>query len=83
MMSNDITAERSRSDCKHVKIKSLRDKRLNYTLPYYYHTIHTSNNTKEEALKSIGGKGENAGNQHFLLLPRCFLPFPGQIQLLK
>ena len=26
--------------------------------------------------KNIVGKGENAGNQHFLLFPQCFLPFP-------
>ena len=25
------------------------------------------------------GKGENAGNQHFLFFPQCFLPFPKQI----
>ena len=28
--------------------------------------------------ENIVGKGENAGNQHFLLFPRCFLPFPEQ-----
>ena len=28
------------------------------------------------------GKGENAGNQHFLLFPQCFLPFPKQISFL-
>ena len=27
----------------------------------------------------IVGKGENAGNQHFLLFPQCFPPFPNQI----
>ena len=26
-------------------------------------------------------KGENAGNQHFLLFPQCFLPFPEQISI--
>ena len=26
--------------------------------------------------ENIVGKGENAGNQHFLLFPQCFLPFP-------
>ena len=26
-------------------------------------------------------KGENAGNQHFLLLPQCFLPFARQISI--
>ena len=30
-------------------------------------------------LENIVGKGENAGNQHFLLFPQCFLPFPKQI----
>ena len=25
------------------------------------------------------GKGENAGNQHFLLFPQCFQPFEEQI----
>ena len=26
-------------------------------------------------LRNIVGKGENAGNQHFLFLPKCFLPY--------
>ena len=26
------------------------------------------------------GKGENAGNQHFILFPQYFLPLPKQIQ---
>ena len=29
------------------------------------------------------GKGENAGNQHFLLFPQCFLPFPKQILIIQ
>ena len=28
---------------------------------------------KEKTFKNIVGKGENAGNQHFLLFPQCFL----------
>ena len=32
-------------------------------------------------LENIVGKGENAGNQHFLLFPQCFLPFPKQIPI--
>ena len=28
----------------------------------------------EKNLENIVGKGENAGNQHFLLFPQCFLP---------
>ena len=34
---------------------------------------------KESLLKKIVGKGENAGNQHFLLFPQSFVPFPKQI----
>ena len=34
---------------------------------------------ERELFKNIVGKGENAGNQHFLLFPQCFLPFPNQI----
>ena len=29
---------------------------------------------KEDFWKNIMDKGENAGNQHFLLFPQCFLP---------
>ena len=29
------------------------------------------------------GKGENAGNQHFLLLPQCFLPIPKRISVFE
>ena len=31
---------------------------------------------KKKPLENIGGKGENAGNQHFLLFPQCFLDQP-------
>ena len=31
---------------------------------------------REEAFENILGKGENAGNQHFLIFPKCFPPFP-------
>ena len=30
---------------------------------------------KKKALENIVGKGENAGNQHFLLFPHCFLTY--------
>ena len=43
-----------------------------------YHTIQTFNDPKEKTFKNIEGKGENAGNQHFLLFPQCFLPFRKQ-----
>ena len=32
----------------------------------------------EKAFENIVGKGENANNQHFLIFPQCFLPFPKQ-----
>ena len=35
------------------------------------------------ALENIVGKEENAGNQHFLLFPQCFLLFPAQISVFE
>ena len=37
------------------------------------------NDPEQEAFENIEGKGENAGNQHFLLFPQCFLPIPKMI----
>ena len=31
------------------------------------------NDLKEENMETFLGKGENAGNQHFLLFQKCFL----------
>ena len=31
---------------------------------------------RKEAFENILEKGENAGHQHFLLFPKCLLPFP-------
>ena len=36
---------------------------------------------KKKPFENIVGKGENAGKQHFLLFPQCFLPFPKDISL--
>ena len=36
---------------------------------------------QENPFENIVGKGENAGNQHFLFFPQCFLPFPKQISI--
>ena len=33
---------------------------------------------RKKPLENIVGNGENASNQHFLLFPQCFLPFPKQ-----
>ena len=38
---------------------------------------------KKKAFENIVGKGENAGNQHFLLFPQCFLFFPTQILIFE
>ena len=49
---------------------------LHFTL---YLTIPTFYALKKKPFETIVGKGENAGNQQFLLFPQCFLPFPKQI----
>ena len=36
---------------------------------------------KHKAFENIAGKGENAGNQHFLLFLQCFIPVPNQISI--
>ena len=38
---------------------------------------------KKIYFENIVGKGENAGNQHFLLFPQCFLPFQRLINALS
>ena len=37
---------------------------------------------KKKAFENIFGKGENAGNQHFLLFQKCFVPFQEQVSIL-
>ena len=34
---------------------------------------------EEKAFENIVGKEENAGNQHFLLFPQCFLSYETQL----
>ena len=36
---------------------------------------------RKELFGNIVGKGENVGNQHFLLFPQCFLPSSKQISI--
>ena len=36
---------------------------------------------RKKPFENIVGKGENAGNQHFLLFPQCFLTFPEQFSV--
>ena len=46
-----------------------------------YPTIPTT--LKIKPFENIVGKGENAGNQLFLLFPQYFLPFPKQISFFQ
>ena len=46
-----------------------------------YHTIPIFNNPGKEAFENMEGKAENAGDQHFLLFPRCFLLIPRRISV--
>ena len=48
-----------------------------------YHIILNFNDPEKEAFQNIVRKGENAGNQHFLLLPQCFLPIPKRTSVVK
>ena len=49
-----------------------------------YLTVLTFNDLEKETFwQIIVGKGENPGNQHFLLLPQCFLPIQKQISILQ
>ena len=51
-----------------------------------YYTIPTYNGPekitalRKKVFENILGKGENIGNQHFLLFTKCF-PFPKQISV--
>ena len=44
-----------------------------------YHTIPTFKTLVMKPFENTVGKGENAGNQHFVLFPQCFLPFSKEI----
>ena len=50
----------------------LRFDELPHSLSTLYPTILTLRN---EPFENIVGKEENAGIQHFLCFPQCFLPF--------
>ena len=55
----------------------------NYHYLTLYHTILTLTSLKKKPFENIVGKGENAGNHHFLLFPQCFLPTPKRISVFK
>ena len=43
------------------------------------HPVKTFETLRKRPLKNIVEKEENAGTQHFLLFPQCFLPYERQI----
>ena len=45
--------------------------------------IPTFNDPEKEIFENMEGKGENAGTQHFLLFPQCFLPIQTTISVFK
>ena len=49
---------------------------ISFTL---YHTITTINNPPWETFRKHCRKGENTGNQHFIVFPQCFLSISEQI----
>ena len=63
---------------KFVFVMQMLSNRIVLTL---YHTIHNVMTREKKTFENIVGKGENAGNQYFLLFPQCFLPFPKQISI--
>ena len=48
-----------------------------------YHTIPTYYDCYKKPFKNTVEKGENAGDQHFLLFPQCFLPMSKRISVFK
>ena len=46
---------------------------IRYTGPFtFYHTILTKTTLSKKLFENIMRKGENVGNQHFLLFAQCF-----------
>ena len=69
-----------------------RKKRKNVNLTIYRATLsYRKSNTqagllmtfRRKPFENIVGKGENAGNRHFLLFPQCFLAYCKQISMFK
>ena len=52
---------------------------VNITLKLFTTQARLLTTLYNKPFENIVGKGENAGNQHFLLFPQCFLPFPKQV----
>ena len=48
-----------------------------------YHKSRPLTTQAKKPFENIVRKGENAGNQHFLLFPQCFQPIPKRIPVFK
>ena len=48
-----------------------------------YHTVRTFDDPEKEVFWKNCGKGENAGDQHFLLFPQCYLPISKRISVFQ
>ena len=60
--------------CRHLKTRVCLGKGLT-------HILDLERLWKKISCKNKVGKGENAGNQHFLLVPLCFLPLSKHISI--
>ena len=49
----------------------------------YTFILSSANALNLQTFENIVGKGKNAGNQHFLLYPQCFLLFLNQISIVQ
>ena len=52
-------------------------------LPLHHTTLTLKTNLKKKAFENIVGRGENAGNQHFLIFTHCFLLIPPRSSILE
>ena len=57
-----------------------RDEDIMIAIPHFFLKLFTTQSRlltilRKRAFENIVGKGENAGDQHFLLFPQCFLPY--------
>ena len=61
---------------KLTQIAKLCETRINQPITTQF---RFSTTLKKKPFENTVRNGESAGNQHFLLFPQCFLPFPKQI----
>ena len=66
--------------CKRLETLLEKEKTLVNSFP---HNSRLLTSLEKKAFEKIVGKGENAGNQHFLLFPQFFTPIQKRISVLK